>query len=61
MDFDQELRKVYYHKSGKYKGIYRLWNRVRGKIEGITKKDVEAFVQKQQGYQLTKQYKPQGD
>ena len=58
MDFDQELRKVYYHKSGKYKGIYRLWNRVRGKIEGITKKDVEAFVQKQQGYQLTKQYKP---
>ena len=57
---EAELRKIYYKKSGKYKSIERLWNYVRAKIFGIKYKQVVKFVEKQQSYQLTKQYKKPG-
>eukprot|EP01048_Picozoa_sp_COSAG05_P039629 COSAG05_NODE_19817_length_287_cov_0.856383_1_plen_45_part_10 len=30
-NFEKQLREIYYEKSGKYKGIERLWNHVRGR------------------------------
>ena len=45
---EAELRKVYYKKSGKYKSIERLWNRVRSRIFGVKYREVVKFVEKQQ-------------
>ena len=46
MDFDEKLRDIYYKKSGKYKGIDRLWNYVRGRdgFFGVKFREVKAFV-----------------
>ena len=62
MSFDEKLTDIYYNKSGKYKGIDRLWNYVRGRdgFFGIKFKEVKAFVERQQSYQLTKQFRPPG-
>ena len=60
MDFNDKLRDIYYKKSSKYKGIDRLWNYVRGRdgFFGIKYREVKAFVEKQQSYQVTKAFKP---
>ena len=62
MDFDEKLRDIYYKKSGKYKGIDRLWNYVRGRdgFFGVKFREVKAFVEKQQSYQVTKAFKAPG-
>ena len=54
MSFDDKLRDIYYKKSGKYKSIDRLWNYVRGRdgFFGIKFREVKAFVEKQQSYQV---------
>lgn len=48
MGFDKILREVYYDKSGRFKGVSRLWNEVRGRdgFFGIKFREVKAFVEK---------------
>ena len=61
-NFEKQLREIYYEKSGKYKGIERLWNHVRGRdgFFGLKFREVKKFVEKQQSYQLTKQFRNPG-
>ena len=62
MVFDKGLREIYYDESGRFKGVSRLWNEVRGKdgFFGIKFREVKAFVEKQGSYQETKQFRAPG-
>ena len=62
MVFDKGLREIYYDESGRFKGVSRLWNEVRGRdgFFGIKFREVKAFVEKQGSYQETKQFRAPG-